>query len=187
MNLKRNITDEELIDGCLQNDRFSQEMLFRKYFPTMMKMCLRYTNDREKAMEIVNTGFLRVFTKIHTFSNKGSFEGWIRKLVYHSLSDYFKSNSKYMQFLVFEEYESSSSKPEALGNVYAEDIMNMVKQLPPASQQVFRLYAIEGYTHVEIAKMINISIGTSKWHLSAARKKLKELLQDNNNVRLYAG
>lgn len=185
-NPKRNFTDEELITGCLQNDRYSQELLFRKYFPTMMKMCLRYTNDREKAMEIVNTGFLRVFTKLGSYAHKGSFEGWIRKLIYHSLSDYFKSNSKYLQFLVFEDYEKTA-KPEALTNVYAEDIMKMVKLLPPATQQVFRLYAIEGFTHVEISKMVAISIGTSKWHLSAARKQLKELIQENNNFQLHAG
>lgn len=187
MSLKRNLTDEKLIAGCLKNDRYSQEMLFRKYFPAMMSMCLRYTNDRERAKEIVNTGFLKVFTKIDTFSHKGSFEGWIRKLVYHSLSDYFKSNSRYLQFLVFEEQDRGSAKPEALHNFYAEDILKMVELLPPATEQVFRLYAIEGFTHVEIAKQIDISVGTSKWHLSAARKKLKELIQDNNNIQLYAG
>ena len=187
MNRKRNLTDEELIAGCLKNDRYSQEMLFRKYFPQMMSMCMRYTRDREKAMEIVNTGFLRVFTKIGSYTHKGSFEGWIRKLVYHSISDYFKSNSRYLQFLVFEEHDRAEEKADALSKVYAEDILQMVKKLPPASQEVFRLYAIEGYTHVEIAKKVNISIGTSKWHLNAARKKLKELIQDSNNVRLYAG
>ncbi|MEL6635298.1 MAG: RNA polymerase sigma factor [Bacteroidota bacterium] len=186
MSIPRKYTDEELIQGCLNNDRYSQEMLFRKYFPTMMQMCLRYTNDRDKAMEIVNNGFLRVYTKLHTYAFKGSFEGWIRKLVYHSLSDYFKQNSRYLQFLVFEDYESIQ-RPEALSRVYTEDIMKLVALLPPATQQVFRMYAIEGYTHVEIAKQIDISIGTSKWHLSAARKKLKELIQQSNNLPLYAG
>lgn len=188
MNADRKYTEEELIQGCLKNDRYCQELLFRTHFPTMMQMCLRYTNDREKAMEIVNTGFLRVFTKLHTYSFKGSFEGWIRKLVYHSLSDYFKQHSRYLQFLVFEDYDNKSvEKPTALANAYAEDILKMVDLLPPATQQVFKMYAIEGYTHVEIAKKIDISIGTSKWHLSAARKKLKELIQENNNFQLYAG
>jgi len=147
---------------------------------------MRYTSDRNIAMEIVNTGFLRVFKKLHTFQFTGSLEGWIRKLVYHSLSDYYKKNSKYLQFLVFEERDRSVEE-EALSNIYAEDIMKMVEKLPPATQRVFKLYAIEGFTHVEIAKKNSISVGTSKWHLSVAREKLKELIENNNKYRLYAG
>jgi len=179
-------TDEDLVHGCVQNSRSFQEILYRKYFSKMMHMCLRYTDDRDKAMEIVNNGFLRVFKKIDTFSFKGSLEGWIRKLVYHSLSDYFKKNSKYLHFLVFEERDAKVTE-SALDKIYAEDILKMVDTLPPATQKVFKLYAIEGFTHVEIAKKENISVGTSKWHLSEARKKLKKLIEQNNKLRFYAG
>ena len=153
----------------------------------MMRMCMRYTDDREQAMEIVNSGFLRVFKKIDTFAFKGSLEGWIRKLVYHSLSEHFKKHSRYLQFLVFEERDATlREQPDDY--LLAEDILKLVDALPPATRKVFRLYAIDGFTHVEIAKMIDISIGTSKWHLAAARKKLKHLIsQSNNNMRLYAG
>ncbi len=182
----RQYTEKELVAGCIRNDRFFQELLYRKYFNTMMHMCLRYTDDRDKAMEIVNNGFLRVFKKLDTFAFKGSLEGWIRKLVYHSLSDYFKKHSKYLQFLVLEERDEPQ-KEEALQQMYMEDILKMVDQLPPATRRVFRLYAIEGFTHVEIAKKNNISVGTSKWHLSNARKQLQHLIKKNNNYRLYAG
>ncbi|MEO1625340.1 MAG: sigma-70 family RNA polymerase sigma factor, partial [Bacteroidota bacterium] len=141
---------------------------------------------REQAMEIVNSGFLRVFKKIHTFAFKGSLEGWIRKLVYHSLSEHFKKHSRYLQFLVFEERDQSLESNQ-MDNLYAEDILKLVDTLPPATQKVFRLYAIDGFTHVEIAKMIDISIGTSKWHLANARKKLKQLITQRNNMRLYVG
>ena len=137
-------------------------------------------------MEIVNNGFLRVFKKLDTFSFKGSLEGWIRKLVYHSISEYYKKNSKYLQFLVFEDRDRAVAE-RAMDNIYVEDILKMVDLLPPATQQVFRLYAIEGFTHPEISKKINISVGTSKWHLAAARKKLKHLISTSNNYRLYAG
>ncbi|MEM9917376.1 MAG: sigma-70 family RNA polymerase sigma factor [Bacteroidota bacterium] len=181
------MTDRELVAGCINNDRYAQELLFRKYFGSMMRMVTRYTDDKEQAMEIVNTGFLRVFKKISTFAFKGSLEGWIRKLVYHSLSEYFKKHSRYMQFLVFEERDETFRESPA-DHLYAEDILKLVDTLPPATQKVFRLYAIDGFTHVEISKMIDISIGTSKWHLASARKKLKQLiLQSNNNMRLYAG
>lgn len=183
---RKDYSDEELVHGCVQNSRIYQEVLYRKYFATMMHMCLRYTDDRDKAMEIVNNGFLRVFKKINTFSFKGSLEGWVRKLVYHSLSDYFKKNSKYLHFLVFEERDARVEE-NALEKFYAEDILKMVDTLPPATQRVFRLYAIEGYTHVEIAKEIDISVGTSKWHLSEARKKLKALIKQSDQNRFYAG
>ena len=182
---KRNYDEREVVEGCVRNERKAQEVLYREHFDTMMRMCMRYTNDRDKAMEIVNMGFLRVFQKLHTFEFKGSLQGWIRKLVFHSLSDYFRKNSKYIQFMVFEERDESTLE-KAHSNLYAEDILKMVDTLPPATQRVFRLYAIEGFSHIEISKNTGISVGTSKWHLSNARKILKKLI-DQNNLRQYAG
>jgi len=182
---KRKNNEREIVEGCVRNERKSQELLYREHFDTMMRMCMRYTNDRGKAMEIVNIGFLKVFQKIHTFQFKGSLEGWIRRLVFHCLSDYYRKNSKYLQFMVFEERDQSSLE-KAHSNLYAEDILKMVNTLPPATQEVFRLYAIEGFTHLEISKNVGISVGTSKWHLSNARKILKKLI-DQNNLRQYAG
>lgn len=182
---KRKNNEHEIVEGCVRNERKSQELLYREHFDTMMRMCMRYTNDRDKAMEIVNVGFLKVFQKIHTFQFKGSLEGWIRRLVFHCLSDYYRKNSKYLQFMVFEERDQSSLE-KAHSNLYAEDILKMVNTLPPATQEVFRLYAIEGFTHLEISKNVGISVGTSKWHLSNARKILKKLI-DQNNLRQYAG
>jgi len=182
---KQKYDEREIVEGCVRNERYFQELLFRQHFDTMMRMCMRYTHDRDKAMEIVNIGFLRVFQKLHTFEFKGSLEGWIRRLVFHALSDYFRKDKKYLQFMVFEE-KDDTSYAEAPAKLYAEDIMKMVDTLPPATQEVFRLYAIEGYTHVEISKNTGISVGTSKWHLSNARKILKRLI-DQNNLRSYAG
>jgi len=180
------ISEKELVDGCIRNDRRCQEMLYRKYFSRMMSMVFRYTDDRETAMEIVNNGFLRVFKKLDTFAFKGSLEGWIRKLVYHCLSEYYKKHSKYLQFLVFEEKEERIEE-QSLSNLYVEDILRMVDELPPATAEVFRLYAIQGFSHMEISKQVNISIGTSKWHLSTARKQLQTLIVNNNNFKLHAG
>lgn len=179
-------TEKELVEGCVRNDRQCQEILYRKYFPTMLRMCMRYTDDRDKALEIVNNGFLRVFKKLHTFSFKGSLEGWIRRLVYHSVSDYFRSNKQKIRFLDLEDRDDAVEQT-ALDKLYVEDILKLVDLLPPATQQVFRMYAIEGYTHVDISKELGISTGTSKWHLSSARKKLKELIRNNStNTRYYA-
>ena len=176
---RKKYSDEELVAGCLANDRKWQELLYRKYFPSMMGMCLRYASDREEAMTIVNDGFLRVFKKIHLFSGKGSLEGWIRRLVWHSLADHYRKQARYLRFLVCEEHDAPIFDSPA-DNLYAEDILNLVEKLPPASREVFRLYAIEGYSHAEIGKLLGISDGTSKWHLNAARTKLKSWMAKQN-------
>lgn len=173
---KKEFTEEELVAGCASNDRRAQEALYKRFFPEMMRMCMRHTRDENRAIEIVNTGFLRVFKKIHTFAFRGSLEGWIRRLVFHSIADYFRENSRYTHFLVFE--EKDDHVPEKChDSFFEEDILRVVRRLPPVSQEVFRLYAIEGYSHAEISTSLGISEGTSKWHLSTARQRLREHLE----------
>ena len=173
---KKHYTEQELVEGCARNERRAQEAFYRLFFPEMMRMTRRYTRDEDIAIEIVNNGFLRVFKKIHTFAFKGSLEGWVRRLVYHSMADYFRDNARYLHFLVFEERDEAV--PESGHETfYEEDILRAVSTLPPVSQEVFRLYAIEGYSHAEIALQLSISEGTSKWHLSTARQKLRALLE----------
>lgn len=151
----------------------------------MMDMCLRRTNDKEEAMSIVNNGFLRVFKKIELYSFKGSLEGWIRRLVWHSLADHYRGQSKSIHYLVFEERDQvDPNLPDQA--LHFEDLIKMVELLPNATQSVFKLYAIEGFSHKEIGKQLGISDGTSKWHLSDARKKLKELI-NKQSLRSYAG
>ena len=182
---RKKYTDEELVEGCIANDRHCQELLYRRYFPVMMDMCLRRTRDEEEAMTIVNNGFLRVFKKIQLYTFKGSLEGWIRRLVWHSLADHFREQRRYAHFLIYEEQDQVV--PEAAAHqLHAEDILKMIGSLPPASAEVFRLYAIEGYSHAEVATEMNISEGTSKWHLSTARKALRELIQAEETER-YVG
>lgn len=167
---------EEIINGCCRNERQAQEALYRQFFPKMMAMCLHHTSgDRDRAMEICNNGFLKVFQNIASYESRGSFEGWVRRIIYHSVIDYFKSNSKYVHYLVFEDHDQAISD-NGLQSCYVEDIMSLVNELPPVTQQVFKLYALEGYSHKEIGSALNISDGTSKWHLSTAREKLKRLL-----------
>lgn len=178
-------TEKELVAGCVANERIWQERFYRRFFPAMMTMCLRRTNDREEAMTIVNNGFLRVFKKIHLYSFKGSLEGWVRRLVWHSLADHFRGQPKSIHFLVFEERDEVA-KSNPTDKLYFDDLVKMVDLLPNATRDVFRLYAIEGFSHKEIGLKLGISDGTSKWHLSSARKKLKELIHVQA-LRNYAG
>lgn len=169
-----------LVEGCIRNERSSQEQFYRQFFPTMMRMVLRYTQDKEEAMTIVNNGFLRVFKKLDTYSYKGSLEGWVRRLVFHSLSDYFRlKKNKPMHFLELADRDQPVAN-EVYANLYFEDLVKLIDHLPPATAEVFNLYAIEGYSHAEIADRLMISVGTSKWHLSNARQKLQALLKKRN-------
>lgn len=181
-----NYTEEQLVKGCVANNRFYQEALYRRYFPAMLRMCMRYTQDRDVAMDILNAGFLRVFKKIDTFAFKGSLEGWVRRLIFHSLSDYFRNQNQSVYFLDVEERDAPV-REASTNNLYFEDLIKLVDMLPDATRQVFYLYAIEGYSHAEIGEQLGISDGTSKWHLSTARKKLKELIHLYDNSTNYAG
>ena len=142
------------------------------YFTSMMSMTMRYINDKDRAAGIVNDGFLKVFKKIDQFESRGSLEGWIRRIVFHSMSDNIKKETNYLKFMVFEEYDRGSTN-NVLDKLYESDILKMIEQIPAASGDVFILFAIQGFAHKEIAEKKGISIGTSKWHVSYARKMLK--------------
>lgn len=180
MSKKSRYTEEEMVDGCTRNDRRFQEILYRHFFTSMMQMCRRYTRDPEVAMTICNDGFLRVYKKIHTYRARGSLEGWIRRIVYHAMSDHFRRESRYIQFMVFEDFDKSSHA-RALTDLYYEDLLDMIKKLPDNTQKVFSLYAIEGFNHREIGELMQMSENTSKWHLANARKKLQALIKSKTD------
>jgi RNA polymerase sigma-70 factor (ECF subfamily) len=180
---KNKYTDEELVRGCVSNDRRAQEALYRRFFPEMMRMCKRYASDEDTAIGIVNNGMMRVFKKIHLYENKGSLEGWVRRLVYNSMADYFRENARYLHFLVLDEHTETHIPATGADACFEADILAAVKTLPPASGEVFRLYAIEGFSHAEIAETLQISEGTSKWHLSTAKQKLREILTPDGRLR----
>jgi RNA polymerase sigma-70 factor (ECF subfamily) len=123
-----------------------------------------------------------VFKKIGLFENKGSLEGWIRKIVYRCMADYFRKNAQYRHFLNLEDHDQPVPAC-GLDSFFEADILGAVKTLPPVSQAVFRLFALEGYSHAEIASNLNISEGTSKWHLSTAREKLRVLIAPNGDLK----
>jgi RNA polymerase sigma factor (sigma-70 family) len=177
----------DIAKRCAANERQAQEQLYRRFFQPMLQMCLRYTDgNRDRALEILNDGFLRVFKKIHLYEGRGSLEGWIRKLIFHAVSDYYKANDSYLKKVVFDELPIENqpkivAKPEntegALAALFFEDLLVLVDFLPPATREVFKLYAVEGFSHAEIGEQLGITTGTSKWHLSEARNKLKILLE----------
>ena len=173
----KSFNESEIIQGCKDNDRRCQEALYRNFYGKMYRMCFRYTQDEDRLISIVNDGFLRVFKQINKYEGKGSFEGWIRRIVFHSISDHFRKDSRYLKFLIFEERDSNF-KSQSLSQLYFDDLLTLIQKLPDKTQAVFTLFAIEGYTHEEIGKSLGMSSGTSKWHVSEARKKLKAALKN---------
>ena len=173
LSFKKKYTEEELIAGCASNNRRHQEALYYQYFDKMFGMCRKYIHDEEKSMDILNQGFMKIYKNIPKYESKGSFEGWIRRIVYNTMVDFMRQESRLIKFLVIEDYDQKGYESTDQ-NLYYEDLIVEINKLPPASCEVFKLYCIEGYNHAEIGEMIGISEGTSKWHLSNARKILKE-------------
>ncbi len=179
------MTEKDLIAGCKSNDRKAQEALYRRYFPVVKLLCLRYTQEEDRLISIINDGFMKVFKGINKYKSKGSFEGWIRRTAFNALSDYFRKENKYLKNTSFEVPEQRQQE-EALADLFYADLLVMVDDLPETTAKVFTKYAIEGYTHKEIGKSLGFSDGTSKWHLFEARKKLKAQLKNTKGHKLHS-
>ncbi len=167
---------EELIRGCIRNERSAQERLYKLFYPRMMALVKRYIDEDMQAEEVLNNGYLRAFQKINQYTFQGSFEGWLRKIVFHAVSDYVKQNMKYNEKIVLVEKDEYIHKDHA-ENLYYNELLQMVQSLPVATRAVFNMYIMEGYPHKEIGKILGISEGTSKWHLSEGRRILKEKIE----------
>ena len=174
-------TDEELLTGCTKNDRKIQEKFYERFYGKMMSFCSRYCNNREDALELLNSGFLKVFLNIKSFKSEGSLEGWIRKIILNHILETYRSNIKYRDMISYPDQEHDGETGDnIISQLNAEDIINMIGLLPPSSRVVFNLFAIDGHSHQEIAEKLKISTGTSKWHVSFAREKLKKMINESN-------
>jgi RNA polymerase sigma factor (sigma-70 family) len=170
---------DTLISGCQQGSRRAQEQLYKNYYRAMMSLCLRYTQNEADAVEALNNGFLKVFRNIQRYEPaQGSLYTWIRTIVIRSCLDYVKARQRVPVARELVEDTELHLAPEVLSRMKAEALLKLVRQLPPGTQAVFNLYAIEGYNHREIGELMGISEGTSKWHLSEARKQLKRMIQE---------
>jgi RNA polymerase sigma-70 factor (ECF subfamily) len=167
-----------LIDGCIANNRKAQEALYRQFYRFAMTIALRYSRDEMDAADIMSQAFVKVFKSIHTFDGtKGSLHAWIKRIVVNEGLDHIKSRSRFSESVEIETAEEPVINNHILEKMGADEIMKLIQKLPPATHAVFVLYAVEGYNHREIGERLHISEGTSKWHLSEARKTLQKQLQ----------
>ncbi|HMG88524.1 MAG TPA: sigma-70 family RNA polymerase sigma factor [Chryseolinea sp.] len=172
--------EDELIKGCLRREPSAQKLLYDSFSSKMYALCYRYVKNSMEAEDILVTAFVKVFDKIQQFKSEGSFEGWIRKIVVNEALTFLRRNrSMYLET----DLEQADREPDynALSDhLEAEDLLKMIQELPTGYRIVFNLYAIDGYSHKEIAEQLGISENTSKSQLSRARTFLQKLLIEQN-------
>lgn len=170
-------SDEDILNGCIKNDRLYQELLYRKYAKKMYSICLGYTGERDMAQDVLQESFIKIFKSIRNFKSDGSLEGWIRRIVVNTALDQLRQKSRLQKYITEkEEIIKESEELSAIDNLKTQDILNQVAKLPDGARVVFNLYALEGYTHREIADILEITEGTSKSQFNRARKLLIDML-----------
>lgn len=178
------MTEQEIIKGCINNDRLAQKQLYERFYGKMVAVCLRYASHYEQAVEMVNMGFYKVFKTIGSFAEKGgNFEAWIFRIMINTAIDYLRAEMRHrhddIEKTIFIEDQS-----DVIADMSAEQIMEMLNRLPASYRTVFNLYVVEGYNHNEIAAMLGISEGTSKSNLFKAKQKLQQMIEKMNSVKI---
>lgn len=172
--------EAELIKGCLKRERNAQQRLYDTFSPKMYGICCRYVKDSMEAEDVLVTAFTKILERIDQYKGEGSFEGWIRRVVVNEALTYLRRNrSMYVET----ELEAAYREPDyqtLSDHLEAEDLLKMIQELPAGYRIVFNLYAIDGYSHKEIAEQLNITESTSKSQLSRARVFLQKLLSEQN-------
>lgn len=181
------ISERKIIEGCLEGKRKAYNALFKKYAALMMAVCMRYCKNREEAEDILQEGFIKVYKNIAGYRMQGSFEGWIRRIIVNTAINNYHNNLKRLQKeelnenKLAEELAGDNDHEETLNNEISKKLlMEMIQSLPDGYRLVFNMFAIEEYSHKEIAERLNISVNTSKSQLFKARKLLKEKIKELN-------
>jgi RNA polymerase sigma factor (sigma-70 family) len=171
------MTEQSIIAGCLQNDPLAQRELYNRYSPKMLSVCYRFAQNREDAEDMLQEGFIKVFTQIHTFQNKGAFEGWVRRIIIHTCINLLKKNKKFHEQLSLEYAETVQFREETIPSMMqARQVVECIRQLPLGYRTVLNLYAIEGFSHKEIGTMLDIEESTSRSQYTRAKNMLETML-----------
>ena len=181
--------DHQLIEACRREERKAQFELYKLCYGILMSVCFRYERNKEDAEFLLNKAFLKILKNLDAYADNVPFEAWIRRITINTAIDEYRKNQRskidYVEEPMLLAGLSEMDYNEADKNFDAEELLALIRTLPPASQKVFNLYIIDGYNHKEIAEQLGMSEGTSKWHLSSARKKLQEMMKKMvNNVAM---
>lgn len=189
MPIRQNLLD--IITGCVKAKRESQEALYKRYYGFAMSICMRYCYTNNDAVEIVNDGFLKIYKSIISFTSnheniEASFMGWLKKIMVYTAIDHYRKNAKklFIEEIDNTHFVLADNAQSAIDSMAYKEIIKLVQNLSPSYRTVFNLFVIDGFKHEEIAKYLNISIGTSKSNLAKARLNIQKMLQ-KNNFKLY--
>lgn len=176
---------KNIINGCLKGRRRDQELLYRRFAAKLYAVCLQYSDNDEEARDILQEGFIKIFENLVHYKFEGSFEGWIRRIIVNTALEKYRSRYNLYRIDDIDDIPELDADPdnEDYSGLEAGDLMEIIRQLPPKYRMVFNLFAIEGYSHKEISKMINISEGTSKSNLSRARVILQRRVGSYTGLR----
>lgn len=173
------LEDHDIIRGCLQNNPSMQKMLYDKYAAKLFGIALRYAHVQEEAKDILQDGFVKVFQNLSKYKGTGAFEGWLRRIIVNTAIEHYRKKNNTYEIQDTHEESVTDRDISALEKMAAADILKMVKALPNGYRTVFNLFAIEGYSHKEIAEMLNISEGTSKSQYARAKGLLQEKIKNH--------
>jgi len=174
------MTEEDFIKRCLENDPRAQKELYRRFAPRMFGICLRFTKNKMEAEDVLQEGFIKIFTRLKDYRNDGSLEGWIRRTMINTAINYYKKRAKQFSDVQIESMEITDNMVEsAIDKLSANELLSVIQELPDGYRMVFNLSVIEGFTHKEVGDMLGISENTSKSQLSRARTVLQGKIKKN--------
>jgi RNA polymerase sigma-70 factor (ECF subfamily) len=182
LNGLQQLSDQELVRGCLREDRKCQEILYARYSRRMYAVCLRYARHQLEAQDLLQEGFIKVFDKLHSFRMEGSLEGWIRRIMVTTSISLYRRKSVQKERFGYEELPEEPVQPLALDELGQEELITLVAGLPDGYRLVFNLYAIEGYDHAEIAELIGCGESTSRSQLAKARRMLQQRIGHHDHI-----
>lgn len=172
------------LEGCRQGNRRAQHKLFKRYYGPMYQVCMRYASTTDEAEDMLNEGFLKVFSNIDKYENTGSFESWMKRVMINAALDYRRRYDPKVEMTDLSNVQEMTAVGydvnEALSKISADELIALIQKLPPATRTVFNLFVFENCSHAEIAERLDITEGTSAWHVNAARARLK-----NDILKLY--
>ena len=171
------MTEELMLHGCLNNVPSAQEALYSRFSPRMLGVCYRFARNREDAEDMLQEGFIKVFSQIHTFENRGAFEGWIRRIVVHTCINILKKNKKFNESVDIIHATGVMVREESVpAIIQAKQVVECIRLLPLGYRTVLNLYAVEGYSHREISNMLDIEESTSRSQYTRAKAMLEDIL-----------
>ena len=178
------LTERDLIERSLKGDRISQRDLFDMYSAKMLAVCQRYARHSAEAEDMFQEGFIRVFANLDKFKYNGSFEGWVRRIMINTSLKSIKKKSFKNESIGIEDFQEKENKiaPEVFSKLSVDDLLSLIDDLPDGYKIVFNLYAIEGYSHKEIAEALNIEVSTSRSQLVKARRMLQRKIEDLQKI-----